>query len=451
MKLYIGILITLITFNLFAQAPSWVKSGKHNSYPEEFYWYAVGHAPAATGGIDAAKNNARMEIASQLKVTVSGSLSTTLTEKIYGENSDISSTAKKDIESVVDNMELPALKIVETYFSKVEDEYYVFAVINKEEFFTSLENQLSTTIRTAKDKLENAKKYINNGDIISALNSYKEVLNLSNEMYPKILFYNSLAEKGILLPEEVRYDNVLKDVMDFLGKVKIEIISGDNQEGQIGKMASGPIILRAKYENIPLSATPITFKAGNTIIGTKPTNEEGVVEYNFTFNGDGLIDNSNGQIVAYITFSNIPSNIRKKLESTSFATIKYKVVRNRIITSKIEIQGDYLDKDKSIIYNKVVKSLENNGVNINQTTPGYATKVVISESQVNENKTNSGKLYIVKLDVNISIVDLSNNTIVGSVTYNLNGADKTKEKAINRALNSLKISNNDIGKIISGI
>ncbi|HOJ37894.1 MAG TPA: LPP20 family lipoprotein [Ignavibacteriales bacterium] len=443
-------LIILTTF-VFAQIPNWVKTGKHNSYPDAFYWYAVGRASAATGGIEAAKNSARMEIASQLKVTVSGSLSTTITETVYGDNSNISSNLKKEIETVVEEMELPGLKIVETYLNKVEDEYYVFAVIEKSEFFRSLENQLATEVNKAQDKLLNAKKYIANGDISGGLNSYKDVLQIANNMYPKILFYNSLAEKPIALPQEVRYDNVLKEISDFVGDIKIDILNGDNQTGELGKVAASPIILRVRYQNIPLKATQITFKAGNTILTTLPTKDDGTVEYNFVFSGEGLIDHKNGELIAYLTFSNIPYDIRKKLENTTFTKIKYQVDRSKVITSRVEIIGEGTDNDKMVLLNKIVDALEKNGININQTNPAYLTKATISTVSVNENKTNAGILYIAKVKIFISVIEYGTDNVIGTYNIDVNGADKNKNKALTKALNAAKVSSTEIGKIFSAV
>lgn len=445
------IYLLVLTFIVFAQMPNWVKSGKHNAYQDEFYWYAVGHASNATGGIEAAKNNARMEIASQLKTTVSGSLSTTVTENVYGDNSNISSNLRKEIETVVESMELPGLRIVETYLNKVEDEYYVFAVIEKEEFFRSLENQLATDIQKAQDKLTNARKYINAGDISGAFNSYQDVLKLANSMYPKIMFYNSLAPKAISLPEEVRYDNVLKEISDFVAKIKIDVLNGDNQVGELGKTAPAAIILRVKYENIPLKATQVTFRAGKTVLTTLPTKDDGTVEYNFVFNGDGLIDNQNGELIAYLTFSNIPSEIKKKLENTTYTKIKYQVVKNRIITSRVEIQGEGTDNDKMIILDKIVASLEKNGINVNQTNPAYLTKATISTVSVNENKSNAGVLYIAKVKVFISVIEYGSDHVIGTYSVDVNGADKDKGKALTKALNSVKIPTTEIGKIFSNV
>ncbi|MCS7013050.1 MAG: LPP20 family lipoprotein [Chloroherpetonaceae bacterium] len=432
--------ITLLCFaagTAFAQPqPAWVTTGKHPKYPQDLYWIGVGQGMGARA-LDEAKSKAKAEIAKQFKVTVSSKTKLVQTEKIVGNSALMTSDLEDRIETQVDKMTLTGLEIAETFESKVTGKAFALAVLNREEFTNTLKTELEAEIAKIREKIASGASLSEKGDIGSAVNAYMEALALAEDVGPKVVFFNIVA-KGYALPEDVRPEFIESQVRDELSMISLKKVSGDNQRGKIGENLPMPFVVQALSKGQPIRGVPITFKAGDEIVETVITGEDGMAKLEYVVQAVGIKGNK-GKVTATIDLSRLSASLRSELRNITTLPFDFTVEGIGSFACDVEMaDNDITDGQNAMLAKMMVQALEKNGVTVKRNAPIVA-RGSFTAREAGTVQSLNGQMVLQDITFEVFFINRNTQSVLSSVSVNVKGLGRDSEDALQKGLNSLRL------------
>jgi len=292
------------------EKPVWIESGKDPRFPEIAYITGVGLAQSTGNKAkdrESADANAFSQITQQIKVEVKSEKIHIATEKI--EDGKVSgkldveeTTAITEVYSIVS---LQGLSIADRYYDKEAKVYYSLAVLNRSTAARALEREINQLTNVCN-------------------NSISQIENLGNKYFQILKVYGKALESIILIKDRKEILNVVRmiggiekpimseteitgKIQDILLNLKMEKVSGDNQDVHLNEPVKEPLIVQLiltyREEKIPAEGIPLKFsftrgagelnekvftdsegKAQSSVYKINPTSEDqNIIEVNLDY------------------------------------------------------------------------------------------------------------------------------------------------------------------------
>lgn len=276
------------------EAPDWVRRQRNDAYPEMAFFQGVGLAKAA--GDEAkdwktAENQARAEVARQIRTRVSGVVSSNQREEIFNNKNTVSQIVEEAITSSVD-MSVSGLLVRDRFYDKRAKLYYVLVTLNRAQTAAFLKARLENADAAVRANLAYARAAIDKGDALTALRAgfdavaqwsatadTRDVYTVVNPL-PSMDALNELERKQ----QTVSWAEVNTPAEELVASLRLEIVSGDRQEMDDAN-AVEPLVIRLSFtrENtrVPAVNTPVRFafsQQGGSIAEHAVTDASGVAK-----------------------------------------------------------------------------------------------------------------------------------------------------------------------------
>ena len=448
---------TLLTVLLFASAlaqaqlPDWARTGKSNRYPEEMYWVTVASAMGSEG-IEKAKAQARVGIASQIKVVVSSKMKYVQSEKIIGDVSNYSSDMTSETQNVVEKMEFVDLTFPETYVNPVDTRSFVMAVLDKEQFYERLRRDIELPVKELQEKLQNARSQAAAADLGEAVNSYASIMGDVPDLYPKIFFYNSISPNAYTLPSELVYDNLEYELSKILSTVSLAMQSGNHQSVALGKTFPEPLAVKAMIlvdgKPTPLKGLTISYRTGQNEKETAVTNDQAIASLSPIASPDLVTDGTSGSLTAFVDIPRMSARLKTKVERNTSVAFAF-TTSGAQFTVKVTVAGAGPDAAQFELVKRVIKDLEKNNVRANQQQSRYELHLIITASEGQTVNGMGGNLYTQNIQVTGMLKDGSSGTVVGTISTTATGMDKDKDRAVEKGIAGVKFSSKELSAIVA--
>ena len=436
------IFLFLLSFCLGQKIPSWYLDGNLKGYLPQKYFVGIGEGKDYQKALE----NAGLYIASQMQISISSKLESSVSETSL--NGEISSSefVKEDITTQV-NQSLPALEIIKN--EKVKGTVYVFAVLEKERYLRNINYQLADISLSINTFLSGARNHSRKGKISKSFEGYKLVKQLVSKLNTKKTFYNSLSKTRYFDDPNLNFASIEKEVDNLINDLKIEVISGNSQIGTNGMLLPKPVIVKLysqKY-NTPIVGAEILIKYNNGDLASRGiTDSNGKYEF-FVFAYDDA--QSKSKIEASLSPKGLMS--RSKIKKAQIkASILYSIQKKPPISFDIVIidkngldRIDFLEKKLAKYVFKLGNEVsENSRLIINGKIFEKKSKEIIGKS---------GTQFLVTSELNLSLDSKNSGASLNNISLSGKGlSKKNKEDALNIASKKIKLNQRKIASLISG-
>lgn len=437
-NLYIFIILSAIGFG--KNIPNWYLEGKLNGYSPKKYFVGIGEGKDYQKALE----NAGVYIASQMQISISSRLESSVSENSKNGKINSSESFREDIITEV-NQSLPALEIIKN--ENVNGTVYVFAVLNKERYLTNINFELADISLSINAFLSNARKFSRKGNISKSFEDYKLVRQLISKLNAKKTFYNSLSSSRYFDDPSLNYATIEKEIDNLINDLKIEIVSGNNQAVTNGMLLPEPVIIRLysqKYNN-PILGAEILIKYSDGTLATRGmTDSNGKYEF-FVYAYDDI---TGSKIEAVLSPKGLisPSKVKKAQVKTF---ISYRVQKKSPVTFGIEIfdqsglnRLDYLER-------RIAKYIIKLGNEVSETA-SLIIKGKIYEKNLNEVTGKGGTQFLITSELNLSLNSKTTGKSFSTIILKGKGlSKKNKEDALIIASKKIKMNQRKIASLIS--
>lgn len=244
----LAILSTAVSVSLVGQAvPDWARNLPNLPTKPEYY-QGLGILPTAGNTNEdwqRAAGRARSEILSQIRVYVSSSATSTVEEIARGDQRELKSVFQSTTDQIAEGT-LEAVPI-ERWYDEKNKTVYAYAAIAKREVERRYAEALNSAVVSASTRYRTGHRILEQGAPYAALQEYLEAVKL-------ILLAESFLHKTILgdIDGDSRDDAALaflqSEVCQLLSALRLEIVSGDNQQGEKDRALVQPLVGKLEYK-----------------------------------------------------------------------------------------------------------------------------------------------------------------------------------------------------------
>ena len=439
----IFLLFVIFSSLAFAKIPKWFTETELPGYSLDFYITGTGSGAS----YDEAITKAQATIASQLRVTIKSEL--TSIEKEINKDDRISyMNLFESTSSSIVNETVKGIEIIKK--DKSEGVHYVFAVLSKEKYSAGLKAELDNLWSQIVSLTSNARELKRQGKIFAALENYTDTQEIITPFYSKKAFYDAIASSPYFLDTEISLGDINSEIREILAGFQVNLISGDNQTGTVGKPLPEPIIFQVNYrlgvpEDItPIPNMPLIIKYGDgNLVEKLTTDQYGKARcYVTTYS----IGTSMGKIIARPNLYKLPALYRKYLNKAE-GVARFKISEEKTLSFAVKIK-DERGKTLSTVERNLSRNVEKMGHNVNPESNVLLNGVVelISTEEI---EGYGGKQYIAISELSLSMVNLSNNEEIASLTAKGKGMHKLEKKAVDASYKKIKISKKELAEMLA--
>ncbi len=436
---------------LFPQIPQWYLDRSVKEYSAGEYWIGVGSAKGNDNtALEQATNNARKDIASQFKVSISSKISTLQTEMRMGGNSSLSQNIENRTESIIEKTELVGAKTVKTEIAKNDNQTYVLVALEKQAFIGFIKNSIDEPTHRIQQTVTSANEMFNAVNISGSILSYLDALNELKNIFPKIVFYNSIASSFYALPSEITPEGIDAKLKTIAGGISMSIVSGNSQEGEIGKNLSLPLIVKVTVKtstNIePLKGVTVSFKLGRLSVGKNVSDENGMTQCSFLVQTEGT-QGGKGKVTASLELPNVSGEIRTMVQKNTTVSFDFSFAQTST-PCMVSIEGIGSVKAKNNFQKKLIQSLEKNGMSIATDAP-ILIKAILSATSAGAVEGMGGTMFAQDVALALEVREAASQKILGTVSATSKGIAKKEADAIEKGISSLKIPASELGEALA--
>lgn len=410
-------------------------------YKQEFYY--LGNGKGATEA--EALSQAQAVIAQQIEVSIVSEIVSSLRSVVVDNKeqieSDFHSTAK-----TVANASLQGIEIIES--KKEKGEHHVFCILDKEKFRSKLDLDLNNSASALESTFENARKLVSQGNVFAGLDMMLGAMDDVNKFHSQSSLYASITGRAWQGSENVPNLSVYSDIKLILNQIRINKISGDNQEAVIGTKLPKPFVVNVSYSpdgitnivmpNVRLEARSADGK--NVELGETESNGnasfyysavgKGVEKVNIKMNPRRLpryyLDELRRQSVDFTYTVNEPAKMDFHVEIINEGGTANHTL-SAVVSKSVTGAGYTVKKDARYVITGMVRTLDYRQVS------GL-----------------TGVQHSVKVEMNLRIKDNVKGKYIGSLTLSEIGTDKVnRQKAEESAQRKLSPTVNQIAKFIA--
>lgn len=440
-------LLLIILFSVYALSqPNWYKTQTHPKYPKEFYIIGIG-AAVGEDVRETAKQNAIADVASQIRVQVQSEITSLEKERIINKESDYYSEFQQKSKTIIDEI-LTGCEVVEMNYDRKTKTWYALAVLDKQKYLASLEDEIDNAWIQIKKLYNDANSFLGAGKVLQAIQNLKDAQQKIYDIYSKQVLYNALSRIPYKPDIELTAGGIESEIRSLISKIKIEKVSGDNQVGKVGEELPEPLVVRIFYQgdvSVPIANANVVFayKTGEVIERTT-TNDQGIASVKVIAMGKRA-----STVVASFSIPGIPSEYSRVLAQvkTEFA---YTVSTGMTPGVTVSLKGAKEDKLIFDVMKRLTQAIEKNGYRVEDESR-FVIGGDISSKVVSSVQGVGGMLYTVEAELNLFLKDLESGQIVGSMSVKSRAVGKSEKDAYEKALKGMKFSNKDLVEMLSNV
>lgn len=434
--------LILVGSQTFAQVPEWAKTYNHKKYPASRYFLGVGVNKDQAAAVEAA----RADVAKQIQVRIESELESIESELKEGDRVYLKSEVNAKTKSMVTET-IAGIQIGET--QKVKDNYYVLAVLNKAQYLAGLETQMEDILQRTSQLVESARQLTKQGKILAAVNNYLDAQNIIPEFYTKCALYTTLSGARYPNQDQFTAPGILAELRATLAGITLRLVSGDNQEGIVGKPLPQPIVLRVGYQdangdigvgNFPVVAQYI----GGNVIGRQTTAEDGAVTFNITAVPTDPGTNA-GSVRFRLDIDRLPDIFKTEMQRGE-VLVNYSLKTSNLVFS-ISVPARDAEMVPSLARD-LQQMVINNGYAINATAP-YCLEGTVAVVNQKEVPTPSGAQYLVEVRLRLNLRDSSTRQLLNSIEVSGKGLDtQSVQAAIEKAYRNARLNKEKLASFL---
>ena len=438
-KILIHILLVSAAFS--QKIPDWYLKGKLDGYSPKKYFVGIGEGK----NYQKALENAGVYIASQMQISISASMESSISESSI--NGEISSSefAKEDIKTQV-TQSLPSLEVIKN--EKIKGTVYVFAVLNRDRYLRNMNFELADLSLSVNTFLSKARDFSRKGNVSRSFEDYKIVKNLLSKLNTKKTFYNSLSNQNYPVDPLLNLAVIEKEIDNLISDLKIEVLSGENQTGTNGMLLPEPIVVRLfseKYNNPIIGAEILVKHSDGSLANRGQTDSNGKYEF-FIFAYDG--ESGNKVEVALSPKGLVNSSKVKKAQIKTH--ISYNLQEKPPVSFAIRVT----DESNRLSFEQLEKKLSRYIIKLGNEVSRNSGLVILGKVYEGDSKEIDGKSgvqHLVTAELDLSLYSKSSKKAFNSVSFKGKGlSKKNKRDALMKASNKIKINQRKIASLISG-
>lgn len=438
------LLVVVFLFSYTLSQPNWYKTQTHPKYPKEFYILGIG-AAVGQDARETARQNAIADVASQIRVQVQSEITSLEKERIINRESDYYSEFQQKSKTIVDEV-LTGCEVVEMDFDRKNKIWYALAVLDKQRYLSSLEDEIDNSWLQIKKLYEDAKAFLNAGKVLQAVQNLKDAQQKIYDIYSRQVLYNALSRIPYKPEIELTAGGIESEIRDIISRIKIEKVSGDNQVGKVGEELLEPFVVRVFYQGntqvpIPNANVIFAYKNGESI-ERLITDEQGIASVRAIAVGKRV-----NKVTATFSIPGLPSEYARLLSQIR-VEFSYTTSATATPTVSVSLKGAKEDKLIFDVLKKLTQAIEKNGYKVEDESRfvvgGDVTSRVVSSVQ-----GVGGTLYTVEAELNLFLKDSDNGQIVGSMNVKSRAVGKSEKEAYEKALRGIKFSNKDLVEMLS--
>ncbi|CUT04325.1 LPP20 family lipoprotein [Candidatus Kryptobacter tengchongensis] len=438
------LLLTILFSSYVFSQPNWYKTQTHPKYPKEFYILGIG-AAVGEDARETAKQNAIADVASQIKVQVQSEITSLEKERIINKESDYYSEFQQKSKTIVDEI-LTGCEIVEMDFDKKAKTWYALAVLDKQRYLASLEDEIENAWMQIKKLYEDAQSFIGAGKVLQAIQNLKDAQQKIYDIYSKQVFYNALSKIPYKPDVDLTASGIESEIRDLISRIKIEKVSGDNQVGRIGEELPEELVVKVFYQGnvlVPIVNANVVFayKTGEVIERTT-TDEQGIASIKAIAMGKRA-----NQIIASFSIPGLPSEYARIISQIK-AEFTYTTSAEMTPSVTVSLKGAKEDKLIFDVMKKLTQAIEKNGYKV-EDEARFVVGGDIGSRVVSSVQGVGGMLYTVEAELNLFLKDLESGQIIGSMSIKSRAVGKSERDAYEKALKGMKFSNKELVEMLS--
>ncbi|CUU10611.1 LPP20 lipoprotein [Candidatus Kryptobacter tengchongensis] len=438
------LLLTILFSSYVFSQPNWYKTQTHPKYPKEFYILGIG-AAVGEDARETAKQNAIADVASQIKVQVQSEITSLEKERIINKESDYYSEFQQKSKTIVDEI-LTGCEIVEMDFDKKAKTWYALAVLDKQRYLASLEDEIENAWMQIKKLYEDAQSFIGAGKVLQAIQNLKDAQQKIYDIYSKQVFYNALSKIPYKPDVDLTASGIESEIRDLISRIKIEKVSGDNQVGRIGEELPEELVVKVFYQGnvlVPIVNANVvfTYKTGEVIERTT-TDEQGIASIKAIAMGKRA-----NQIIASFSIPGLPSEYARIISQIK-AEFTYTTSAEMTPSVTVSLKGAKEDKLIFDVMKKLTQAIEKNGYKV-EDEARFVVGGDIGSRVVSSVQGVGGMLYTVEAELNLFLKDLESGQIIGSMSVKSRAVGKSERDAYEKALKGMKFSNKELVEMLS--
>lgn len=438
------LLLTILFSSYVFSQPNWYKTQTHPKYPKEFYILGIG-AAVGEDARETAKQNAIADVASQIKVQVQSEITSLEKERIINKESDYYSEFQQKSKTIVDEI-LTGCEIVEMDFDKKAKTWYALAVLDKQRYLASLEDEIENAWMQIKKLYEDAQSFIGAGKVLQAIQNLKDAQQKIYDIYSKQVFYNALSKIPYKPDVDLTASGIESEIRDLISRIKIEKVSGDNQVGRIGEELPEELVVKVFYQGnvlVPIVNANVVFayKTGEVIERTT-TDEQGIASIKAIAMGKRA-----NQIIASFSIPGLPSEYARIISQIK-AEFTYTTSAEMTPSVTVSLKGAKEDKLIFDVMKKLTQAIEKNGYKV-EDEARFVVGGDIGSRVVSSVQGVGGMLYTVEAELNLFLKDLESGQIIGSMSVKSRAVGKSERDAYEKALKGMKFSNKELVEMLS--
>jgi hypothetical protein len=199
---------------------------------------------------------------------------------------------------------------------------------------------------------------------------------------------------------------------------------------------------------IPLKGLTVTFKNGKNDRETALTNAEGIASIRIAVSPDAVKGGKYGEIIACINLKRLTARLRSKVEENTSEKFDVTIMVTALAVG-IEVTGIGSKTSQFELSKKIVRELEKNGANVNQTDSRFLLRGVISATEGQSVQGMGGTLFTQNIELSLILIEKQTDDVIGTVLSSAKGVDKDKTKAIEKGIGSLSISTKEMAELLA--
>ncbi|MFQ3598040.1 MAG: hypothetical protein SNJ55_07600 [Chloroherpetonaceae bacterium] len=435
----IFILVLLATLSacsshtITAQTPEWVERNQDKRFPPDRFWIGVSSA-VGSNAEEKAKEAAIKQIAAQFKTTVRAKTTFTKREETEGATSTFTQSLDEKIDNLIDNVELTGARIVETHKQGIR--VFALAVLSKEDFLRPLRRDLQAYQTSLAERLSTAESFAGK-DVSTAMNAYLDVLNTLDEAEPKREFFNRISGEVFEFSKAVQPSAVESAMRSTLADVRLMMVSGNNQTGNLGRAFAQPLVVKVSTKSgAPLRGLPIVFTAGETELGKVITDNEGVASFSPVAQADG-VQGGKGKIIASIELRQLSPRLRSEVRQNASVSFDF-TLNASSFACELDLSEIDDERARRAIEQKLSDALSKNGATLKSGSPLIA-KAVVSAREAASVQGMSGEVIVKDVTLTLQF-QRRGGGVLSSTSFTAKGLGKDAESAVAKALSEIRIS-----------
>ncbi|MBI4208677.1 MAG: LPP20 family lipoprotein [Deltaproteobacteria bacterium] len=251
--------------------PAWVDGKIEAPYPTALF--ITGFGIAASKGDEAqaqqrADAQARAEVAKQIRVRIAQEMMDVQREERGADPLPLSSEFTEVVNTSSVDLTLEGVQIRSRWIDSSRETHYSLAVLDREEAASRLANSMDLSVQRGLEWEVLSEQYASQESIVLELKALTQSLAFFWKALQEYQIYRVVHPEGPSLkePQEIPVTTRLEfRLLERASQIRLEVIGGDQQQGEVGHPLDKKLHVRATWKENPLEGLPLFFSFGTGV------------------------------------------------------------------------------------------------------------------------------------------------------------------------------------------